>query len=236
MGSLFGVALLAGCATVPNGDPKDPMESMNRSFYAFNNGLDKAILKPISSAYTKALPAGVRESVFNFFSNLGYPTVFVNALLQGKVTQSIEDTARFVFNSTIGIGGLFDVSTGFGLARHKEDFGQTLAVWGIEQGAYLDLPLLGPNTIRSALAIPADSYTSLLTYIGPNSVQFPLEGTEIVDKRARLASAIKLRDESALDPYIFQREAYLQRRRSLIYDGSPPLEGLDEDLNGDDAQ
>jgi len=212
------------------------MESMNRSFYAFNNALDRAVLKPIAKGYTKALPAGLRESVFNFFSNLGYPTVFINALLQGKFTQGVEDTARFVFNSTLGIGGLFDVSTGFGLARHKEDFGQTLAVWGVGPGAYLDLPLLGPNSVRSAIAIPADAYTSILTYVQANSVQLPLEGTEIVDKRARLSSAIKLRDESALDPYIFQREAYLQHRRNLIYDGNPPLQGIDGELNGDDEQ
>ncbi len=219
------VLALGGCATT-GGDPGDPVEPVNRAVFAFNDGLDKALLQPAVSAYTAVVPGRVRESVFNFFENLAYPTVAANAVLQGKFTQGIEDAARFVFNTTLGIGGLFDVATGFGLERHDEDFGQTLGAWGMGEGAYLELPLLGPSTLRDALGLPVDAYTSILSSFDMD-VELPLKSVQVVESRARVDSAVRLRDEGALDPYIFQREAYIQHRRNLVHDGNPPPEDYD---------
>ncbi len=216
---------LGGCTSVPV-DQNDPFEPLNRTVYSFNDTLDRALLAPIADAYRRYLPEGVRDAVFNFFDNVGYPVTAANQLLQGKPTLAIEDAARFLFNSTLGIGGLFDVSSGFGLERHDEDFGQTLGVWGTAAGPHLELPLLGPSSVRDAIALPVD----VLIGIGRHAdgdLRIALKSVEVIDTRARVDAAVKLRDEAAIDPYIFQREAYRQRRRSLIYDGNPPIEDLD---------
>jgi len=226
--ALFCASLLAGCAgTQTSGDPRDPWEPMNRKFYAFNDTLDKAILAPIAEQYVK-LPEGLRSSVHNFFVNIGYPTTVVNQFLQGKFEEGMEDTMRFVFNSTLGVGGLFDIAGGIGLKRHDEDFGQTFAVWGMGEGYFLTLPFLGPYTMRSGLGIAPNTLTKPLFYAESNAVLFGLAGLDLVDTRSRLIGAIRIRDETALDPYIFTREAYRQQRLNLIYDGNPPIEELDD--------
>jgi phospholipid-binding lipoprotein MlaA len=219
------VLLLTGCASTGGDvDPDDPYESFNRTMFSFNKGLDEAILAPIAGVYTDITPAPARTAIHNVFANLSYLTTVVNQLLQGKFERGLDDAGRFLFNSTFGLGGLIDFSAGLGMKRHEEDFGQTLAVWGVSQGEYLELPFFGPSTMRDLPGIPADMATDLLTWMGSQPWDYVTGGVKLVDKRSRLDSAIKLRDKSSLDPYVFQREAYLQRRRHLIYDGNPPLD------------
>ena len=223
-----GAAVLvsSGCATTAaiSGDPIDPWEPTNRAFYAFNDTLDQAVVEPVANLYLK-LPGGLRDSIHNFLDNAAYPGTVLNQLLQGKIERAMEGTARFVFNTTLGIGGLFDVSTGFGLERREEDFGQTLAVWGMEDGNYIHYPFLGASSVRDTPGIVVGALTDVLTYVAA----LPLALLEIVDTRANLASAARIRDESAFDPYVFTREAYRQRRTFLVYDGNPPLDDFDED-------
>lgn len=219
------VFALSGCATTGTTtvDPADPWEPANRTTYAINDALDRALLKPVSDLYLK-LPEGIRGSVRNFFDNAAYPGTVLNQLLQGKFTLAMEDSMRFVLNSTLGLAGLFDVSSGLGLERHEEDLGQTLAVWGMGEGIFVNYPFFGPSSIRDTPSLAADAMTNVLTY----TPLFPLTVLEIVDARANLDKAIELRDESAVDPYIFTREAYRQRRSFLIHDGNPPLDDFDD--------
>ena len=220
---------LSGCATTDDlpTEPHDPWESFNRSMFAFNTSLDKAILAPLAEGYATITPQPARDAISNAFANAAYLTTAVNQLLQGKIERSMEDAGRFVINSTFGLGGLVDFASAIGMPRNEEDFDQTLAVWGIDSGPYLELPLLGPNTVRSVPGFAADTATDLLTWLGSSPLNHALTGLEIVDRREQLSPAIKLRDKSSLDPYVFQREAYLQRRRYLVYDGNPPLEDPD---------
>lgn len=220
------VLLFSGCATTITGhvDPGDPWEPTNRIFYAFNDTLDKAVVEPVANLYLK-LPQGLRSSIHNFFDNAAYPGTVLNQLLQGKFDRAVQDSTRFVFNTTFGIGGLFDVSTGFGLPRHEEDFGQTLGTWGMDEGSYIHYPLLGASTVRDTPGIVVGALTDVLTYVA----QWPLALLEVVDLRARMAAAARLRDTSAIDPYVFTREAYRQRRTFLIHDGSPPLDDFDDE-------
>ena len=219
------VVVGSGCAATAtlSGDPADPWEATNRTFYAFNDVLDQAVLEPVANLYLK-LPGGLRDSIHNFLDNAAYPGTVLNQLLQAKFEPAMEGTARFVFNTTLGIGGLFDVSTGFGLERKEEDFGQTLAVWGMDEGNYIHYPVLGPSTVRDTPGIVVGALTDVLTYVAA----LPLALLDIVDTRANLASAARIRDESAFDPYVFTREAYRQRRAYLVHDGNPPLDLFDE--------
>ncbi len=220
-------ALLAGCATT-GGDPGDPLEPMNRTFNEVNDVLDDNILKPLADAYVSVTPQGLRDSVTNFFDNVSYPNVILNDFLQGKILQGFEDSMRLVVNTTLGIGGLFDVATPAGLRAHDEDFGQTLGYWGVGELAYLELPLLGPNSVRDVTDIPVSSQVSLLNFVNDYLISWPLTALNVVNSRANLSSAIALRDRSALDPYVFTREAYRQRRTFLIYDGEPPEDAFDK--------
>ena len=225
------VLLFSGCATTlpGSGDPYDPWESTNRVFYGFNDAIDRGVVEPVADLYLR-LPGGLRDSVHNFFDNAAYPGTVINQLLQGKFEHAVEGSARFVFNSTLGIGGLFDVSTGFGLERHDEDFGQTLAVWGMEEGSYIHYPLLGSSSIRDTPAIVVGALTDALTYVA----LLPLALLEIVDTRASLAAAARIRDTSAFDPYVFTRDAYRQRRNFLVHDGNPPHDDFDDFDDFDD--
>ena len=224
----MSAGLVSACASAPvseNEVTPDPYEEWNRKFYAFNDALDKAILAPAAHAYVEITPAPMRTGVHNFFDNLAYPEVFINDFLQGKVEQGFEDVGRFIINSTFGIGGLIDFAGGLGFSRNDEDFGQTFAVWGFDSGDYFDLPFLGPNTARDASGLPAGTVTNILFY-ADTFLSFPLGLLKIIDKRASLDAAIKIRDKTALDPYVFQREAYLQRRNHQIHDGRPPPDDL----------
>ena len=220
------VLVLSGCAATvtTSGDPTDPWETTNRVFYTFNDTLDRTVVEPVANLYLK-LPDALRNGIHNFFDNAAYPGTVINQLLQGKFERAMEGSARFVFNSTLGLGGLLDVSTGFGLKRYEEDFGQTLAVWGMDEGNYIHYPLVGSSSARDTPGIVVGAMTDALTYVA----LLPLALLELVDKRASLAGAARIRDESAFDPYIFTREAYRQRRMFLIHDGTPPFDDFDED-------
>jgi phospholipid-binding lipoprotein MlaA len=192
--------------------------------YQFNEGVDKAVIKPVAEGYRKVVPAGIRKGVGNVFLNLTEPTTIVNDLLQGKFNQAGHDLMRFVVNSTFGLFGWFDLATPLGMERHEESFGQTFTVWGLGQGPYLVLPFIGPSTVADAVGmVPATLYTDLRTTAGDGSTTWILLGVNVVDSRARLLGASKV-VELQLDPYVFRRESYLQQRRNRVYDGNPPLE------------
>lgn len=232
-------ALLGGCATVPaDGSaaaapratvPHDPWEAFNRKVYAFNEAIDEAVLKPVAQAYRAAVPALVRQGVSNFFGNIGDLWSGANQLLQGKVQLGLEMGMRVAANTVFGIGGLLDPATEFGLVRRSEDFGQTLAVWGVGNGPYLVLPLLGPSTLRDTAALPLDRYaTSQTRWIG-DAGEYWLASLQVVQLRTELLEATQLVDQASLDKYSFIRDAWLARRLDQIYDGSPPLETFDDD-------
>jgi len=235
--ALLSCLATSGCATTQGTETQntteqdvDPIEPANRIFYGINEVLDEMLVMPFAQVYSDITPDPMRESVSNFFSNLGYLNVILNSFLQGKTDQGWSDTSRFLINSTLGIGGLFDVATGMGFPRHEEDLGQTLAVWGSDQGAYLYLPIAGPQTVRDTPDIASSTLTNPLFYV-TSTVLYPVAALGIIDKRAQLLEATRLRDEASIDPYIFTREAYLQRRNYLIHDGNPPLEGYDDIFN-----
>lgn len=228
--ALLAVMLLPACATrPPTAGAYDPAENVNRRIYTFNRNVDEAVLKPVANAYVKVTPLPVRTAASNFLSNVGYLNVILNDMLQGKVGQGFSDIGRFVVNSTLGIFGTIDVATPMGLVRHDEDFGQTLGVWGTGEGRYLMLPLLGPNTVRDSPGLAVATATNLLFYIGSSAVTIPLALLNAVDQRARATGAFQFVDTAAVDPYVFTREAYHQRRIFLIYDGNPPPPDLEED-------
>lgn len=227
---LITIGLFAGCASTggqQGAASPDPIEPANRAFFNFNEGLDKAIIKPIARGYRNITPEPVRESVTNFFDNLAYLNVILNSFLQGKFSQGFSDAGRFIMNSTIGVAGLFDVATEAGMPAHDEDLGQTLATWGVERGTYLYLPVQGPNTARNLPNIVTSILLNPLTYVS-GTVLFPVAALNIVNLRADLLDATDFRDEAAVDPYSFTREAYLQQREYLIHDGNPPTEGYDD--------
>jgi phospholipid-binding lipoprotein MlaA len=223
--------LLGGCATSQQAmDEDDPLQPMNRAIYDITDAVDKAILEPVAQTYADYTPELVSSSVTNFFDNLSYPSVILNDILQGKILQGFEDTGRFIVNSSFGMGGLFDFATGVGIVKHDEDFGQTLAVWGMSDGAYLFLPVYGPSSVRDAPGEFVDGLVNVLS-LADAAFFWPLAVLEIIDTRANLLSATRQRDELALDPYIFTREAYREQRKYKIYDGDPPLDDYDT-LNG----
>ena len=219
---------VSGCATTQTTDgAADPMQPVNRVGYSINDTLDKALLKPIAEVYEAHTPQLVRTGITNFFDNLNYLNVILNSFLQGKIDQGLSDATRFIFNSTIGLAGLVDVGTAVGLPSHEEDLGQTFAVWGLGQGSYVYLPVAGPNTVSTLPDIAASYFLTPLTHV-TGAILFPLAAIDLINKRANLLEATNIRDEAAVDPYIFTREAFLQRRKYLIYDGNPPPEGYDD--------
>lgn len=211
----------AGCASVGS-DPRDPFEPFNRNMYAFNEGLDQDLLKPIATGYKEVVPGPVRTWVRNFFSNLGDLWIGANNLLQGKPGETVIDWARFAFNTTFGLLGINDVATEMGLEKHDEDFGQTLGRWGMEDGNYHVWPIFGSRTSRDTLGSVVDWFGDPVTYVDKGAIRWSARGVRLVSTRADLLDASRILEEAALDKYVFQRDAYLQRRRSLIYDGNPP--------------
>jgi phospholipid-binding lipoprotein MlaA len=222
LAALLLAALLAGCATTGDRDPKDPWEGFNRKSYAFNEKLDEVVLKPAARGYVKVVPAFAREGVNNFFDNLDDIGTTLNNFLQGKPREGASDLGRFVVNTFLGVFGLWDIATPMGLEKHYEDFGQTLGVWGVQPGPYLVLPLLGPSTARDAPAKVVDPSWYYSEYVNPESIYWGLWGLDKVRIRANLFQSEKLLDEAALDKYTFLRDAWLQRRRNMVYDGNPP--------------
>jgi phospholipid-binding lipoprotein MlaA len=223
------LTLLGGCAST--GNPRDPLEPLNRGIYTFNDGVDALLVKPAAEFYRFFIPEFARTGVSNFFSNINDVIVAFNSLLQGKVTQAGSDVARLIVNSTAGVLGLFDVATEIGLEKHNEDFGQTLGFWGVGDGPYLVLPFLGPSSFRDAVGWVGDIYTWPVTYLEPERHRNWVIGFRFVTVRADLLEASRILETAALDPYEFVRDAYLQRRRNLVYDGKPPPDEDDFDDN-----
>lgn len=227
------IGFMGGCATTAT-NPRDPLEPLNRGIYSFNEHVDGLILKPAAEAYRMLLPDFARTGVSNFFSNLNDVTVALNNLLQGKVNHAASDASRVVVNSTIGLLGFIDVASKIGLEKHEEDFGQTLGRWGVGDGPYLVLPFFGPSNFRDAIGRIPDYYTDPVTYVDPSHDRNLLWGARVVNRRAELLGASRVLEAAALDPYEFVRDAYLQRRRNLIYDGNAPREDLDDDTETND--
>ena len=227
----FGLlACLGGCASTESmvQEDRDPLEPYNRFMFRVNDTLDKAAIKPVAKGYQAVFPEFIRNRVTNFFSNLGDISVMVNDALQFKGQQAAMDFSRLVYNTTFGLGGLFDVATTLGLPRHNEDFGQTLGYWGVGEGYYLVLPFFGSSTTRDAWGVPVDNFLlDPVTYVDPLSLRYSLAGTAVVNKRANLLRLEKAFEEAQVDPYSFRRQAYLQRRRELTYDGNPPQPKLE---------
>jgi phospholipid-binding lipoprotein MlaA len=221
--ALLLAAICSGCATGPN--KQDPYESMNRKVHAFNRSLDSAILKPIAKGYVKVLPGVARTGITNFYQNLGMIVTTVNDALQFKFEKVPVDIMRFSTNLVFGLGGLLDVATDMRIPHNREDFGQTLAHWGVGSGAYLVLPFLGPRTVRDGLALPVDIYISPAYAVlsdGQEGLRWGLIILYAINKRATLLEAEKFLNQASLDEYAFLRDLYLQRREYLIRDGATP--------------
>lgn len=219
--------VLSGCASTPS-NPDDPLERYNRAMYSFNDGVDKVVVRPAAQAYETVTPRLVRTGVGNFFGNLGDLWIGVNSMLQGKVGDAFSDWMRFMVNTTFGIAGVFDVATEMGLPKNDEDFGQTLAVWGVGEGPYVVLPLLGPRTLRDAVALPVDWQGDPVASVDHGRTRASFIVLRVVHGRANLLGLDKTLAE-AIDPYAFTRDSYLQQRRYKVYDGNPPVEYEDFD-------
>ena len=226
---VLAAAALTGCASTHAKNPADPLESFNRGVYQFNDALDKAIVKPVAQGYGAVMPAPGKIMVNNFFSNLDDLIVTINDLLQFKFTQAASDGSRFLFNSTFGVFGLLDVANR--LEKHNEDFGQTLGYWGAGSGPYIVLPIFGPSTLRDGIGLVADNRPSKLRRIDHMRTRNQMFVSKAISHREQFLDQEKVLDEAAIDRYEFIRDAYLLRRKSLIYDGNPPREKYDDEEN-----
>lgn len=226
------LVLSAGCASSGSNNSGDPHESMNRKFYNFNDSIDKNFIEPVAKGYVDVTPEPVRDGVTNFFDNVGYLNTIANDLLQGKIGQFFQDSGRLVVNSTIGLGGLFDPATSMGLPQNNEDLGQTFGTWGAEEGAYLTLPLMGPSSYRDIGSPVMGILLNPITYLTA-PITIPVGMVSAVNARANLLDATRIRDQAALDPYTFVREAWRQQREFEIYDGNPPGDGFEEYVEGE---
>lgn len=213
------LATLAACTTVQTPTKGDPLEGLNRTIFTVNDKLDTYALKPVAKGYVWVTPQPVRDSVTNFFSNIGDVYIAANNLLQLKITDGVEDIMRIVINTVFGVGGLFDVATLAKLPKHDNDLGLTLGHYGVPAGPYLVLPLFGPSTVRDAVGSIGNYYVNPLSYIHPDGLSWALYGLNVVNTRANLLNAGDVLEGAALDKYSFVRNAYLQRRQYLLSDG-----------------
>ena len=235
--ALLLVCVLSACASVTppaGGAPSaaaaiDPWENWNRKVFAFNDAIDAAVLKPVATVWRDAVPGLVRQGVSNFFGNIGDVWSSANQFLQGKLGNGLEMGMRVMSNTFFGLAGVLDPATEFGLIKRPEDFGQTLAVWGVGNGPFVMLPLFGPSTLRDSFALPLDSYASSgNTYINDWNA-YILTPLQLVQLRSELLDTTKLLDQVALDKYSFVRDAFLARRLDQIYDGAPPLAKFEDE-------
>jgi phospholipid-binding lipoprotein MlaA len=226
---LLIVVLLAlqGCATVTQPDPRDPLESFNRSVFGFNDALDRAVIKPVATVYRDTTPHWLRQGVGNFFGNLADVWSVVNNAIQLRGPDTSDSIGRVLVNSTIGIGGLFDVASDLGIERHTADFGLTLGRWGVPAGPYIVVPLLGSYTLREIAAYPLDRQGNLVNQISDDPTWYSLSALGVVDLRAQYLRAGDVVEGAALDKYSFTRDSYFQRQRNRVYDGNPPEEDLE---------
>jgi phospholipid-binding lipoprotein MlaA len=224
----LGIVILAGCAsTGEERDPRDPFEGFNRGVYKFNETFDEYLARPVARTYVKVLHDEIRNRIANFFSNLADPFIGVNNVLQGKLEDGFNDFVRFAFNSTFGLLGIHDVASDWGYEKHNEDFGQTFGRWGVGTGPYLMLPILSSSTLRDSAGLALDWTFDPLSDVRPINLRNSLVVLRGVNLRAELLDASRLLEEAALDKYVFQRDAYFQRRNSLVHDGRPPREKLE---------
>ena len=225
------IALASGCATLdgpPN--PDDPLESYNRAMFSFNETMDRAIVKPVAKGYNWIMPDFLNTGVTNFFSNVDDVVVFFNSLLQLKFQEAVSTSARIAWNTTIGLLGFIDVATHIDLPKYNEDFGQTLAFWGVDSGPYFVVPFLGPSTVRDGLSLPVDWFLFDPVFQDRElKVTLSLLVVRYTEKRADLITATDIIDDTAPDKYAYIRDAFLQRREYLIHDGNPPDTGMSED-------
>ena len=228
---LVSLALLAGCATTDMGTPGDPLERMNRGTYRFNDSIDRAVLRPVATGYLDHVPPVIRKGIDNFLTNLAFPTTIVNDLLQLKITDTLIDLGRFAVNSTLGLGGILDPASHFGIRKNDEDFGQTLGRWGVPPGPYVVLPFLGPSTVRDGPSLYVDGQTDLRVALHvDNNVEWALATVSLINRRSELL-AFDASFDAAYDRYAFIRNAWLQRREYQVRDGEVediPLEELEE--------
>lgn len=231
---LVTIAVLAltllGCATVPPGEraARDPWQGMNRGIFKFNDAVDRAVIKPVARTYVRVLPRTIRTGITNFFNNVTYPDVIVNALLQGQLKPFAQDTGRFLVNTTVGIGGIFDPASSMGLMLDNRDFGQTFGKWGIPSGPFLVLPFLGPSDVRDAIGRLGDGYAEPWPYMRNRYWEY---GTMLVYLVTERAAILPLTDmaEKTFDPYAFERNAYLQHRDFMVK-GPQAENGAEEEL------
>lgn len=221
------VTMLAGCAGSIPAAPKDqraatdPWEPLNRRIHNFNTGFDNVTFKPLAKGYEKVVPEFAKKGVGNFSTNLLAPRNIINNLLQGKGGRAMVEFGRFLMNTTFGIGGLFDPATASGLEAYPESFGETFAVWGISDGPYVMIPILGPRTLSGAFALPLDIIVDPLFHLDDNSTKWSIYGVRAIDMRERLFAAEALIEDS-FDKYLSIRESFLQNWQFRIYDGDPP--------------
>jgi len=221
---VLALLLLSGCATGPDANPQDPLEPLNRQVQRFNDGVDRTIARPLALAYRDTVPSPLRTGVNNFFNNLRDFWSFVNASLQARPQEAVENFTRFKVNSYFGFGGVLDVATEMGLQRTKLDFGHTLGRWGVPPGPYLVLPLLGPSTVRDSVGLVLDQNADPIGSVQPSADRSALTLLRLTDNRADLLPATDLVDRIALDRYSFIRDAHLQRRAAQIYAEEFPYE------------
>lgn len=224
-------ALVSGCATRQN---PDPLEAWNRKVYGFNDGLDRRVVKPAAQAYQAVTPDFVRIGVSNFFGNFKEMWSTTNLFLQGRFGDGTLGVLRVGMNTTLGLGGILDVATPMRLYKSNEDFGQTLGVWGMGPGAYIVWPLLGPSTFRDSLGMPGEMYFSPTALTDNSAAINSMRVVNILNTRANFLGATGLLDDVALDQYAFLRDAFLQRRQNLVYNGDPPDEEEDDAPAGAD--
>ncbi len=220
------VLLLSACAST--GNPRDPLEGFNRAMFSLNDGLDAAAIRPAAKAYEAVVPGMARRGVSNFFANIGDVFIAANDVLQGKLPDAINDVGRVLVNSTLGVVGLRDVASELGVEKHDEDFGQTLGAWGVGEGPYVVLPFFGPRTLRDSFGLALDLAVDPVSNMTPVPDRNVLLVTRVLSERAGRFAADKILDEAALDRYSYVRNAYLQRRRNLVFDGNAPRNRDDE--------
>lgn len=230
------VLALQGCATVPAGRDaaaeNDPLEPFNRRMFAFNQGLDRAVIKPVAEAYRSVLPEFARDRVRAFVDNLQEPLVFVNDVLQGRGTAAGISGRRFLVNTTVGVAGLFDRATEFGLPKQSGDFGQTLYVWGASDGPYLVLPFFGPSNVRDGFGLGVDMFASPVARIGSydaqSAVAFGVGAADGIDLRSRNIESLETLEASSLDFYSYLRSVSRQYRRAALREAKGEV--ADDDL------
>lgn len=232
---LFFTALvacsMAGCAS---NDPQDPFEGYNRAMFSFNEGLDNAVIKPVAKGYKAVTPSFFRTHVGNFFSNLRDVWGTANAGLQFKGEKFATGLFRVGVNSTFGFGGLVDVASSLGLDRPQEDFGQTLGYWGVKPGPFIVWPVFGPSNVRDTIGMIADGFAYPVAYIDDDGTRWGLVALNGINLRAQLLGVDDVADSAALDKYTFIKNAYMQRRLNMVYDGNPPVDDADYQFEDDE--